>query len=145
MKRKNKNFNNRKYQWKKSRTTNEREHEKGPNKNEGNVAAETDIIMYEGDIDDDDDFDDYDDHDFYDDDLCIQRLTAMLPAVVRAFRQNQLIQYLCMFFTLVSAGTFDFKNICFLLFCDLLRFWSTKSTTQMRYPFEQTRQFCISF
>ncbi|CAG2194451.1 unnamed protein product [Mytilus edulis] len=148
MKRKHRNYNNRKYRWKKSKANSsdvqpdftvleDDDNEEDHNDDEDNTDAnDLDDIN-----DDDDDDDDEDDDDYDDDDKWILKLQKMLPDVVHAFRKNNLIIYLLMLFTLISTAKFDFKNICFLLFCDILRYWSTDSTSKMRYPFKETQQF----
>ncbi|CAG2226106.1 unnamed protein product [Mytilus edulis] len=120
MKRKHRNYNNRKYRWKKSKA------------NSSDVQPDFTVLEDDDEIDNDE---------IGDDDKWILKLQKMLPDVVHAFRKNNLIIYLLMLFTLISTAKFDFKNICFLLFCDILRYWSTDSTSKMRYPFKETQQF----
>ena len=68
-------------------------------------------------------------------------ITSLLPSVLHEMKSHGFIEYLLIMFRLISSGDFDFSNLCFMLFCDVLRFWTTPSTTMMRYPFKTTRIF----
>ena len=74
-------------------------------------------------------------YEYCEDDVEMNEIVKLLPIVIGC------LQYLLMLFNLIANKKFDFSNICFLLFCDILRFWSTPTTILMRYPFEETKQF----
>ncbi|XP_071150292.1 uncharacterized protein [Mytilus edulis] len=80
-------------------------------------------------------------HEYCEDDVEMNEIVNLLPTVIKEIARFGFLQYLLMFFNLIANKKFDFSNICFLLFCDILRFWSTPTTILMRYPFKETKQF----
>ncbi|CAG2222803.1 unnamed protein product [Mytilus edulis] len=80
-------------------------------------------------------------HEYCEDDVEMNEIVNLLPIVIKEIARFGFLQYLLMLFNLIANKKFDFSNICFLLFCDILRFWSTPTTILMRYPFKETKQF----
>ena len=74
-------------------------------------------------------------------DTDLQQLINYLPSVLenlRKFGQEQsFIKWCC----LVSENKIPLDNICYLLFLDLIEWYSKPVTTQMRYFRSETRQF----
>lgn len=64
----------------------------------------------------------------------------MLPTILKEFKSAGLEKYYIKFSNLVHSGQFDFANIAFLLFCDVVQFLSLESTTRMRYDIPATRK-----
>ena len=71
----------------------------------------------------------------------LSQLQDMLPTILKEFKSAGLEKYYIKFNNLVHSGQFDFANIAFLLFCDVVQFLSLESTTQMRYDIPATRKF----
>ena len=71
----------------------------------------------------------------------LTQLHDMLPTILKEFQAAGLEKYYIKFNNLVHSGQFDFSNIAFLLFCDVVQFLSLESTTQMRYDIPATRKF----
>jgi hypothetical protein len=66
-------------------------------------------------------------------DADIAEFQRLLPVVVTQLRDAGVIKPWLQFHKLVQDGTFPLNNIAFLLFLDVVRFYSCESTSQMRY------------
>ncbi|XP_045178040.2 uncharacterized protein LOC123538138 [Mercenaria mercenaria] len=96
----------------------------------------------------------YDDDDDYDDDfkggdsedqsssLDFQNteIMTLLPGVIKEFEINGKLNVLEQFFRLVKEKKFPMRNIAFLLWCDVVRWFENSDTRQMRYSPE-----CLQF
>ena len=66
------------------------------------------------------------DDEFQSDDINSEesKLANLLPAVIHEFKKNDKTDVLINFFQLVSENKFPMRNISFLMFCDLVRWFS---------------------
>lgn len=60
-------------------------------------------------------------------------IMRMLPLVLSSMREHGLYEVWKKFHEMVAAGSFPMKNIAYLLFLDVVRWYSSESTTTMRY------------
>lgn len=65
--------------------------------------------------------------------LQLAKLRKLLPEVAQQFERNGLLSSWVLFHELVCKGLFDFENIAFHLFMDVVRFLGCENTSSMRY------------
>lgn len=61
------------------------------------------------------------------------KIRRMLPLVLSSMREHGLYEVWKKFHEMVAAGIFPMKNIAYLLFLDVVRWYSSETTTTMRY------------
>ena len=66
-------------------------------------------------------------------------LKQLMPSVVKELSSVQQHDNLLKFFRLVANGQFPSQNIGFLLFMDIVKWYATDETSEMRYSSEVKR------
>ena len=74
-------------------------------------------------------------------DTDLEELYTLLPNVVENLRNEGHLESYKKYCKLLSEGKFPYENICYLLFLDLIEWYSQDSSTFMRYKFSDTLQF----
>ena len=72
-------------------------------------------------------------------DVLINELKQLMPSVVKELSSVQQHDNLLKFFRLVANGQFPSQNIGFLLFMDIVKWYATDETSEMRYSSEVKR------
>ena len=67
-------------------------------------------------------------------------LTSLIPSVLENLAANNQRDTFLKFNKMLAEGTFPMSNIAYLLFLDIVEWYSTDSTTNMRYS-DETKQF----
>ncbi|XP_070182230.1 uncharacterized protein [Littorina saxatilis] len=70
----------------------------------------------------------------------INRLLEILPNAAQRLKEQGLLSTWLLLHELICEGTFPLNNISFLLFLDVVRFYSEENTSSMRYR-EETKLF----
>ena len=68
-------------------------------------------------------------------------LFNMLPSVIENLRKADQLEIYYKFCNLISKGEFPLRNICYLLFLDLVNWLSCDNSCGMRYEFPETQKF----
>ena len=67
----------------------------------------------------------------------LSEIIELLPAVLNILKEeNRLDSTILNFFRQIKNGTFPLKDMSFLLFCDVVKWFGCRSTTSMRYSDE---------
>lgn len=75
----------------------------------------------------------------------IALLRSLAPYVAECMKSFGCLKPWIQFHQMVSEGTFPMNNICFQLFLDVVRFFGTQSTIEMRYSNEVKRFWMTGF
>ena len=68
-------------------------------------------------------------------------LKEIMPAVLEHLRENGHLQSYTKWCHLIAENKFLMDNICFLLFLDIVQWFSKSTTSEMRYIRSETRRF----
>jgi hypothetical protein len=71
----------------------------------------------------------------------LQEMSKLLPAVLNNLHEAGILSTYHKFMSLVNSKKFPLDNIAFLLFLDVVNWFSTDKTSEMRYEFQATSQF----
>ena len=75
----------------------------------------------------------------------LQEMYELLPSVLDALESEGHLDSYLKFSRLVASNTFPMQNICFLLFLDIVEWFSTDTTTRMRYRPETFKFWQIGY
>ncbi|KAK3086499.1 hypothetical protein FSP39_019282 [Pinctada imbricata] len=75
----------------------------------------------------------------------LRELGSMLPKVIEALETEGQLETYLKFNRLLAAGDFPMTNICYLLFLDLVEWFSCPTTTLMRYRSETLKFWQIGY
>lgn len=78
-------------------------------------------------------------------DIEIAEMVSTLPAVLKSLESAGHKEKFKQFLDLLASGTFPKTNICYLLFLDIIEWFSCESTTQMRYGKETLKFWQIGY
>ena len=68
-------------------------------------------------------------------------ISMLLPKVIESLEESGHLDSYLKYNELLASGRLPFDNICYLLFLDVVEWFSTENTSKMRYKFPQTVQF----
>ena len=68
-------------------------------------------------------------------------ISFLLPKVIKALEESGHIDSYIKYNELLASGRLPTDNICYLLFLDIIEWFSSENTSQMRYQFPETVRF----
>ena len=75
----------------------------------------------------------------------INDMIDLLPKVLKSLEDVGQTESFLKFMGLLASGTFPLHNICYLLFLDIVEWFSCDSTTHMRYGHETVKFWQIGY
>ena len=74
-----------------------------------------------------------------------EQLSDLHPAVLQTLQEEGQLETYMKFNNLLASQEFPTKNICFLLFLDLVDWYSCENTSRMRYRTETVKFWQIGY
>ena len=74
-----------------------------------------------------------------------EQLSDLLPAVLQTLQEEGQLEMYMKFNDLLASQEFPTKNICYLLFLDLVDWYSCENTSRMRYRTETVKFWQIGY